>query len=115
MIKDDNIFLHHINDSIQRIKQYISNMDHSEFISNNMAQAAVIRELEIIGEASKSVSNETKDLAPEIPWRRISGMRDKLIHNYMGVDMEAVWDTLVIDIPDLGKNITDLMGNFDNQ
>lgn len=72
-----------------------------EFEKNEMVQDAVIRNIEIIGEATKRVSENIKTTYYEIPWKDMAGMRDKLIHDYMGVDVEVVWKTIEVDIPNL--------------
>jgi uncharacterized protein with HEPN domain len=98
MKKDDTVYIQHILDSIQRIETYLSGTDNAGFCKNSMLQAAVCREIEIIGEASKHLSKSYKSKHPEIPWKAIAGMRDKLIHDYFGVDYNAVWDTATKDV-----------------
>lgn len=73
-----------------------------------MVQDAIIRNIEIIGEASKKISQDTKQTYYEIHWREISGMRDKLIHDYLGVDVDVVWKTIKEDIPVLEKLISEI-------
>ena len=79
-----------------------------DFSVNELVQDAVIRNIEIIGEASKKISSDTKQIFYEIPWREIAGMRDKLIHDYLGVDVEVVWRTITEDIPILEKQIKEI-------
>ena len=76
-------------------------MSNEEFLQNHLVQDAVMRQLEIIGEASNKISDEFQGKNKQVPWKDITGMRNKLIHDYMGVDLDAVWDTVVKDIPDL--------------
>lgn len=106
MTKIDMIYIDHILGSIERIERFVEGLDRISFMENEMVQSAVIRELEVIGEASKKLSQDTKDRFPSVPWRRIAGMRDKLIHDYMGVDLEAVWDTISYDLHDLKRKIS---------
>lgn len=86
-------------------------MTFEEFQLDEKTQFAVIRALEIVGEASKKVPESFKDRTPEIPWRAISGMRDKMIHDYMGVNQVVVWKTVMEDIPLLIKQIHQAMDN----
>ena len=79
--------------------------DYDEFKNNRMLQDAVIREIEIIGEATKNLSMGFRNKHSNIPWRQIAGMRDKLIHGYFGVDVDAVWDTVMKDIPSLKEKL----------
>ncbi len=109
MNKDDTVFLKHILDAIDLIDDYLKDKSYEEFEENRMLQDAVIREIEIIGEATKNLSVEFRNKYSEIPWRQIAGMRDKLIHGYFGVDLGAVWDTATKDIPSLRKKLREIL------
>ena len=109
MNKDDIVFLKHMLDAIELIENYLMGKDFSEFENNRMLQDAVIREIEIIGEATKNLSSGFRAKYSEIPWRQIAGMRDKLIHGYFGVDLVAVWGTAAEDIPALGVKLREIL------
>jgi len=109
--KDNTVYIRHIYDAIKRLEEYLKGIDYESFLNNNLLQAGVIRELEIIGEASKKLGNDFKKQYPEIPWKNIAGMRDKLIHDYFGVDLDAVWETVERDIPELRNNLKQIIGN----
>jgi len=98
-MKDDLTYIEHINECIDKIKRFTSQLTWEDFNSNEMVQDAVIRNIEIIGEAAKQISNQFIEQYTDIPWKEITGMRDKLIHDYMGVDTEIVWNTVRTDIP----------------
>ena len=100
-MKDDSIYIDRILNSINRILDYISGKDREAFESDLVTQDAVVRQLEIIGEATKRVSNELRSKHPDIPWSDMAGMRDVLIHDYLDVDLGVVWKTASEDIPDL--------------
>lgn len=108
-MKNQIVFLRHIIDSISRIESYVKDVSESDFLNNFMIQDAVIRNLEIIGEATKKLSVELRKSNPTIPWKQIAGMRDKLIHEYFGVDLPSVWIVATEDIPVLKEKLIDLM------
>ena len=91
------IYLQHILDAITRVEQYIYGLDKAVFFAQPLVQDGVIRQIEIIGEAVKQLTKDLRDQYPHIPWRDITGMRDKLIHQYFSVDIEAVWLTAIHD------------------
>ena len=107
-MKDDSVYLRHIRDAISDIQTYTS-IDRVTFLSDRMRQDAVIRKLEIIGEAVKKLSDRTKTLAPDIPWKQIAGMRDRLTHDYLGVDLVLVWTTAEQELPKLKTAIDTLL------
>lgn len=107
--KDDLVYLQHILDSIKWIESYVSDISQEQFLVDHLVQDAVIRQIEIIGEASKKLSNSLKQKYPNTPWKDIAGMRDKLIHGYFGVDIEAVWVTVENDIPVLKEQIINIL------
>lgn len=108
-MKEDNIFLKHILDSINQIDEYLNGVKFEAFIKRKLIQDGVIRQLEIIGEATKNLSPELREKYSNVPWEDIAGMRDKLIHHYFGVDLEAVWDTAAKDLPDLKENVKKIL------
>lgn len=105
MKKNDLVYLRHILDSISRIEEYVKGIKHGDFMKKPLIQDAVIRQIEIIGEATKNLSAEMKEKYSHIPWKDIAGMRDKVIHDYLGVDLDAVWYTVEKDIAELKREI----------
>jgi len=105
MKKDIKIFLEHILESINLIEEYTKGKSEKEFLDSRQLQDAVIRRIEIIGEAIKSIPNDIKEKYNDIPWRNIVGMRDILIHQYFGVDLDLTWRVIKKNIPELKKQI----------
>ena len=104
-MKDDRIYLLHVRDAINHILEY-TRSGKDNFFADRKTQDAVVRNLEVIGEAIKRVSPALKDAQPDIAWKPIAGMRDKLVHDYFGVNIQLVWDVIERDIPALKLKIT---------
>jgi len=98
-MKDDKAYLLHILDAIEKIEKYIGSVEFDEFSQNDMMIDAVVREFEIIGEATRNLSDKFQEVHFEIPWYKIKAMRNVLIHEYFGVNLKVVWDTCKSDMP----------------
>jgi len=107
-MSDDRLYLVHIQEAIERIMSY-SAAGQEDFLGNRLVQDGVIRNFEIIGEASKHLSDATKARRPDVPWRRVGGFRDILIHNYVGVDAREVWNVIITHLPVLRQAVEDLL------
>ena len=107
-MSDDRLYLTHIQQAIEKILSY-SAAGQDDFLGNTLVQDGVIRNFEIIGEASKRLSDAAKARCPDVPWRRVAGFRDILIHNYMGVDAREVWNVIVTHLPALRRAVEDLL------
>ena len=107
-MKTDLTYLCHIRDAVLRIEEY-AGVGREVFATTSHWQDAIIRQLEIVGEATKRLSPEVRDQRPEVPWRRIAGLRDILIHNYMGVDLTVVWEIIESHLPYLKAAVLDLI------
>lgn len=92
-------YIEDIIDAMSAAEQFISNMNYDDFVKDTKTIYAVIRALEIVGEAAKNIPEETRKKYPVIPWRKIAGMRNKVIHEYFGVKLERVWEVVKKDIP----------------
>ena len=107
--KRDRVRLRHILESALLISRWLEGVEKDRFLKDELLQEAVIRRLEVIGEAAKNVSPELKERYPEVPWKEISGMRDVLVHEYFGVDLEQVWETASQEVPGLARQIEDIL------
>lgn len=99
MNKVPQVFLQHILESIELIEKRIKNVTYEEFINDVDLQDMVIRRLEIVGEAVKNLPADFKRKYPDIPWKKIAGLRDKLIHGYFGIDLKLVWEIVQNNLP----------------
>ncbi|WP_018086089.1 HepT-like ribonuclease domain-containing protein [Desulfurispora thermophila] len=111
-LEKDRTRLLHILESATIISYWMAGISLEAFLNSPMLQAAVIRHLEIIGEATKHITSQLKMIYPEIPWKHIAGMRDVLIHEYFGVDLEQVWITCNRDIPKLTADIQKILSEI---
>lgn len=100
-----DVYLQDILESIQQIEEYLDGVNESEFYQNSEKQDAVLRRLEIIGEAVKHISEDIRNEYDEVPWRKIAGMRDIIIHEYFGVTLSMIWVVTQRDLPDLKSKI----------
>jgi len=105
MKRDYTLYLKDILNAMESIQSFTANMEYEEFSRDDKTSSAVIRKLEIIGEATKKIPAVLRKQHGEMPWKEMAGMRDRLIHFYFGVDYELVWETIKKRIPDLIKLI----------
>lgn len=106
----DRLYLESIGDWLGRIAEYTATGEQA-FLASRLIQDGVIRNLEVIGEATKNLSSELRDANPAIPWRQIAGMRDVLIHDYLKVNVSRVWRTVITDFPPLQATVTRLLNH----
>ncbi len=104
-------FLRHIMDEVEYLLRRSADLDRRDFLANEDLRRAFARSLEIIGEAAKHIPEEYRQQHPDIDWRSMAGMRDRLIHGYFGVDYELVWDVVRAHIPALKERFDALLGN----
>lgn len=114
-MKNDLVFIEHILDSIDTIEKFSKNINKVKFILDRLKHDAIIREIEIIGEAVKNISENLKNRHQEVKWKEIAGTRDHIIHHYFGVDMNIVWDIVKINLPDLKVKVTKIKNELKNR
>jgi len=105
MPRDYKAFINDILEAIHRIESYTEDLTINEFFENQLYQDAVVRNLEIIGEAVKRLPDKLIEKYPGIEWKKIAGLRDILIHAYFGIDIEIIWDVVQNKIPELKEQI----------
>jgi uncharacterized protein with HEPN domain len=103
--RGDIEFLRDIKEAINRIDSYTSGIEYKEFQKDSKTQDAVVRNLEVIGEATKNISKEFKKKYPDIPWKQMAGTRDKVIHFYFGVNYDIVWSISKDELPSVIKQV----------
>jgi uncharacterized protein with HEPN domain len=111
-MKDPEVFIKHIVDSIEKIEDFTYNKTREDFLDDVQVQDATIRRIEIIGEASKNISEEFKREYSDVPWSEMARTRDKLIHGYFGVDLELTWDIIQYDLPELKEKMNLILMKF---
>ncbi len=105
MKKEPIVFVGHILDAIQKIEKYMKKYTKEKFIRSGKTQDSVIRNLEIIGEATKNISLEFREKYNEVPWSQMAKFRDVLIHQYFGVDINVAWDVTIVELPEIKEKI----------
>lgn len=112
MNERDELYLVHISECIDRIRSYIVG-GRDNFFSDSKTNEAVLRSLQTLSESTKRLSSEVKAPYSEIEWSKIAGLRNVLVHEYLGVDLELIWEVLDQDLPQLGTVIADILGRRD--
>lgn len=113
MSSRDAIYLEHIAERIRRIED-CAQEGKEAFESSHILQDAIVRNFEVIGEAVKQLSPEIREKYPGVPWRRVAGFRDVLIHDYMGVDLDEVWNVIQKDLPDLKRTVSEMRAEIED-
>lgn len=108
-MKTNEVYLHHILDAIRRLESYTSGIDRDAFEADEMRQDAIIRQIEIVGEASRQLSDDFQEEHDSIPWSDIIGMRNRIAHDYMNVDLNIVWEVIHNDLPTLKSSVQRLL------
>jgi len=109
MKRDIRLFIEDILESIRLIKKYRGNLSKENLDNNQELKDSIVRRLEIIGEAVKNIPDDFKDKYPEVPWKKIAGLRDIIIHAYFNIDLDIMWDIIKEDLPDLKNKIKNIL------
>lgn len=109
MKRDISLYLADILENIDDTKQFISGLSFEKFSSNKLVANAVVRSIEVIGEAAKHVPENIRAMQPTVPWKDMAGMRDKCIHDYVGIDYEVVWTAIVDELPKIRPHLQALL------
>jgi uncharacterized protein with HEPN domain len=108
-MKDDRLYLIHIKECIERIESYTGNADRQKFLNSTLLQDAVIRNLQVLAESTQRLSDEAKESRQDIDWYRIVGFRNILVHDYLGLDLDTVWNIVVSEMPVLKKAVEQML------
>ncbi len=109
MKRDHKLFIKDIISAMTSIEEFVEGLSLDKVREDDKTSSAVIRKFEIIGEATRHVPDNLKEKYPDIPWKRMAGMRDRLIHAYFGVDYRLVWEAIKIDIPELRPRLQEVL------
>jgi uncharacterized protein with HEPN domain len=113
--KNAAVYLSHILECIDLVETYIAGMGPGEFEEQQQVQDAVLRRIEIIGEAVKNLSEDLRRDNPQVPWRQIAGTRDKVIHDYLGVDVELIWNVARTLLPELRTQVRIILSSLESK
>lgn len=109
-MKDDRLYLIHISESIDKIESYLSDVDAAAFLEQSLVQDAVLRNLQVLAESTQRLSDAIKERHPEIEWYKIAGLRNILVHDYLGIDLTTVWIAVTDKLPELKAVIQEELG-----
>jgi len=109
-MKDDRLYLIHIGECLDRIESYTQGMTKEAFLASSLVQDAVIRNLQTLAESTQRLSARARESRPGIDWRKIAGFRNILVHDYLGVDVEKVWNIVQNDLPVLKRAVSQMLG-----
>nr|WP_290665424.1 DUF86 domain-containing protein [Ardenticatena sp.] len=112
--RTDRKFLSDIQEAIRRIEVYTAGMTYQAFLEDTKTQDAVIRNLEIIGEATKNLSKALREKHPHIPWKGMAGVRDRLIHHYFGLNLDIVWQIVTDELPGVASQLENILRKEDD-
>lgn len=107
--RKDKDFLGDIHEAMERIDLYVKGLTYPKFLDDKKTQDAVVRNFEIIGEATKNITSDFKTRYTDVPWKKLAGLRDKLIHFYFGIDYKIVWNITRKELPNLHKQIKNIL------
>ena len=115
MTSDPLVFIKHMIQNIENIELFSAKITKGGFLSDKLKQYAIVRAIEIIGEAAKNLSQSFKNDHPQVSWKDIIGTRDRIIHHYFGVDLDIVWEIIIKYIPDLKKKLLHIISQESNK
>jgi uncharacterized protein with HEPN domain len=115
MKRDYRLFLKDIIQAMEAIEKFVEGMEFEELVKDDKTSSAVIRKFEILGEAGRNIPDWMREKYPQIPWKRMVGMRDRLIHGYFGIDYKLVWDTIKVEIPRIKSELERILQQIEGE